>query len=103
MAMMATSTPACNKFIAVVWRSKSKRLDLLRHHYAVENINRWIDEGFGFDAKLFYLSKSMGHSTVECTKYYYSLVPGMAEILEEKTGSDFESIVPEVDYEESDE
>jgi site-specific recombinase XerD len=75
----------------------------LRHHYAVENINRWTDEGFGFDAKLFYLSKSMGHSTVECTKYYYSLVPGMAEILEEKTGSDFESIVPEVDYEESDE
>ena len=75
----------------------------LRHHYAIENINRWTDEGFGFDAKLFYLSKSMGHSTVESTKYYYSLVPGMAEILKEKTGIDFESIVPEVDYEKSDE
>lgn len=75
----------------------------LRHHYAIENINRWTDEGFGFDAKLFYLSKSMGHSTLESTKYYYSLVPGMADILEEKTGTDFESIVPEVDYEESDE
>ena len=73
----------------------------LRHHYAIENINRWTDEGFGFDAKLLYLSKSMGHSTVESTKYYYSLVPGMAEILEEKTGADFESIVPDVDYEES--
>ena len=75
----------------------------LRHHYAIENINRWTDEGFGFDAKLLYLSKSMGHSTVESTKYYYSLVPGMAEILEEKTGRDFESILPEVDYEESNE
>ena len=74
----------------------------LRHHYAIENINRWTDEGFGFDAKLLYLSKSMGHSTLESTKYYYSLVPGMADILEEKTGMDFESIVPEVDYEESD-
>jgi integrase len=73
----------------------------LRHHYAIENINRWTDEGFGFDAKLLYLSKSMGHSTLESTKYYYSLVPGMADILEEKTGRDFESIVPEVDYEES--
>jgi len=74
----------------------------LRHHYAIENINRWTSEGFGFDAKLFYLSKSMGHSTLESTKYYYSLVPGMAGILEEKTGMDFERIVPEVDYEESD-
>jgi len=75
----------------------------LRHHYAIENINRWTDEGFGFDAKLLYLSKSMGHSTLESTRYYYSLVPGMAEILEEKTGGDFENIVPEVDYEASDE
>lgn len=75
----------------------------LRHHYAIENINRWTDEGFGFDAKLLYLSKSMGHKTLESTKYYYSLVPGLADILEEKTGMDFESIVPEVDYEESDE
>ncbi len=74
-----------------------------RHHYAIENINRWTDAGFGFDAKLLYLSKSMGHSTLESTKYYYSLVPGMADILEKKTGIDFESILPEVDYEESDE
>ena len=75
----------------------------LRHHYAIENINRWTDEGFGFDAKLLYLSKSMGHSTLESTKYYYSLVPRMADILEEKTGMDFESILPEVDYEKSNE
>ena len=73
----------------------------LRHHYAIENINRWTDEGFGFDAKLLYLCKSMGHSTLESTRYYYSLVPGMADILEEKTGRDFESILPEVDYEKS--
>jgi integrase len=75
----------------------------LRHHYAIENINHWTDEGFGFDARLLYLSKSMGHRTLESTKYYYSLVPRIADILEEKTGMDFERIVPEVDYEESDE
>ena len=74
----------------------------LRHHYAIENINHWTGEGFGFDAKLLYLSKSMGHSTLESTKYYYSLVPAIADILEEKTGMDFQSIIPEVDYEESD-
>ena len=73
----------------------------LRHHYAIENINRWTDEGFGFDAKLLYLGKSMGHSTLEATKYYYGLVPKIADILEEKTKMDFENIVPEVDCEES--
>jgi integrase len=71
----------------------------LRHHYAVTNINKWIGEGFNFDDKLLYLSKSMGHYDVESTKYYYSLVPGFADILEEQTNADFEDIVPEVDYE----
>jgi len=73
----------------------------LRHHYAIENINRWTDEGFGFEQKLLYLSKSMGHRTLESTKYYYSLVPRIAGILEENTGVDFDSILPEVDYEKS--
>jgi len=68
----------------------------LRHHYAVVNINSWTDEGFGFDAKLLYLSKSMGHSIVESTKYYYSLVPGMADILQAHSESDV--VIPEVDY-----
>lgn len=75
----------------------------LRHHYATENINHWTDEGFGFEAKLLYLSKSMGHSTLESTKYYYSLVPALTEILEEKTSMDDHNMIPEVEYEESDE
>lgn len=72
-----------------------------RHHYAVENINRWTEEGFGFDARLLYLSKSMGHRTLESTKYYYSLVPGLADILEVRTRESFDGILPEVDDEES--
>jgi len=72
----------------------------LRHHYATENINQWIGEGFEFDSKLLYLSKSMGHSTLESTRYYYSLVPTMADILEKMSGRDFDDIVPEVDDEE---
>ena len=70
-----------------------------RHHYATQNINRWTDEGFAFDDKFTYLSKSMGHYDIESTKYYYSLTPGFANILEEKTNVDFEDIVPEVEYE----
>jgi integrase len=68
----------------------------LRHNYAVENINTWTDEGFGFDDKLLYLSKSMGHCNVESTKYYYNLVPSMADILQAHSDSDV--VIPEVDY-----
>ena len=73
----------------------------LRHNYAIENINQWVGYGFGFDAKLLYLSKSMGHSTVESTKYYYSLVPVMSDIIENLSGQYFDDIVPEVYDEES--
>lgn len=72
----------------------------LRHNYAVENINQWIGEGFEFFSKLVYLSKSMGHASLESTKYYFHLVPAMADILLELTGHDFDDIVPEADYEE---
>lgn len=72
----------------------------LRHNYAVENINQWTGEGFEFYSKLVYLSKSMGHGSLESTKYYFHLVPAMADILSELTGRDFDNIVPEVDHEE---
>jgi hypothetical protein len=58
-----------------------------------------MDEGFGFDAKLLYLSKSMGHSKLESTRYYYSLVPGLADILKDRTAETFNSIIPEADDE----
>ena len=67
-----------------------------RHNYATFNINKWVDLGFDFYDKLYYLSKSMGHCSVEHTKYYYSIVPRMSEILEEKSGASFEELVPEV-------
>lgn len=72
----------------------------LRHHYAIQNINSWLDVGFDFHDKLLYLSKSMGHSSLESTKYYYSLVPSLANVIYEKTNEGFDGIVPEVaDYE----
>ena len=68
----------------------------IRHHYAIENINSWIDDGFEFNDKLQYLSKSMGHSSIEATRYYYSIVPRLADTLRDKTESGFNVIVPEV-------
>lgn len=68
----------------------------LRHHYATENINSWVDLGLSFEEMLVYLSKSMGHGDLESTKRYYSLTPVMADIIEEHSGASFDWIVPEV-------
>lgn len=67
-----------------------------RHNYATTNINSWIDSGFEFHDKFVYLSKSMGHTSLESTKYYYSLVPALADILDRKSGAGFDEVVPEV-------
>ena len=70
----------------------------LRHNYAIENINQWIGDGYAFYNKLVILSKSMGHTKLESTKYYFHLVPSLADIIEEVSGASFDDIVPEVDY-----
>ena len=70
----------------------------LRHNYAVQNINHWIASGFEFHDKFLYLSKSMGHSSLESTKYYYSLVPKMAGIMRDCDNDSFNSLVPEVTH-----
>jgi len=67
---------------------------------AVAKLCRWVDEGFGFDDRLLYLSKSMGHTTIESTRYYYSLVPGMSHLLEEHTEDGFNALIPEVNDED---
>lgn len=68
-----------------------------RHHYAAANINQWIGGGFSFDDRLTYLSKSMGHTTLESTRYYYSIVPALSQVLLEKTEAGFNELVPEVE------
>lgn len=43
----------------------------------------------------------MGHSDLESTSYYYSLVPAFADLLKEAAEDAFNEIVPEVaGYEE---
>ena len=72
----------------------------LRHNYAITNINNWTNKGVEFNDKLYYLSKSMGHSNIESTKYYYSLIPRMSDIFKTQVNATFNLLVPEVnDYE----
>jgi site-specific recombinase XerD len=74
----------------------------LRHHYAITNINSWIGLGMATHMRFLSLSKSMGHKDIRNTKYYYSLVPGLADIIEDTTGDTFNRIIPNLqDDEES--
>lgn len=73
----------------------------LRHNYAVENINQWTGDGFEFFDKLVYLSKSMGHVTLESTKGYFHLTHTMSDLILSLSEASFNAIVPEVPHEES--
>ena len=66
----------------------------LRHHFATTNINSWPSQAEKFNRNLLYLSRSMGHSTIETTMYYYSFNPKLAEILKERKNETFNKIIP---------
>lgn len=99
------SDPWVGYFFRKLWFLNNKAYATayeLRHHYAVENINKWIGEGLQTHMRLLSLSKSMGHIDVESTKYYYSLVPGLSDIIENTSQEAFNEIIPNIiDNEES--
>lgn len=68
----------------------------LRHNYAIENIMSWTNAGIEFNSKILALSKSMGHSSIQKTMYYFSIVPALYDKLEELTGKSFDELIPEV-------
>ncbi len=72
----------------------------IRHNYAIENINKWTNRGFEVHDKLVALSKSMGHSTLTSTMYYYSLVPKLAGIIENLSGESYNEIIPDLPNDE---
>ena len=74
----------------------------LRHNYAIENINSWKGDTFGFHESLNNLARSMGHSKIEATLYYYTITPGLYDIISEKSSSSMDEVVKEleVQYEE---
>lgn len=69
----------------------------LRHNYAIENINSWEGNTFGFHESLNNLARSMGHSKIESTLYYYTITPGLYNIISEKTSSSIDEIVKELE------
>ena len=72
----------------------------LRHNYATENINKWTNFGYEVHDKLVSLSRSMGHSLLQNTLYYYSLVPKLYKTIEDLSGNTYNNLIPDLPDEE---
>lgn len=83
------------------YNSAKATVGMLRHHYAIENINSLtgIKQEDTYK-RLLALCKSMGHRTLVSTMWYYSLVPRLADIIDNLSGETYDRIIPELNYDE---
>jgi len=58
-----------------VCRKKSKRLDFLRHAFAVHRLESWYRQGADLGVKLPLLATYMGHKNLISTQWYLHLTP----------------------------
>jgi integrase/recombinase XerD len=72
----------------------------LRHTFVVKRMNQWMKENIPLNSMLPYLSKYLGHSSVEDTFYYYHQIDAAFQIVRSKDNKS-KMIIPEVtDYED---
>lgn len=73
----------------------------LRHTFVVKRINQWMKEDIPLDSMLPYLSKYLGHSSVEDTFYYYHQIDAAFNLVRVKDNKS-KMIIPEVADHEDD-
>ena len=79
---------------AVGFRVHARAYDF-RHHFAFATLNRWVEQDVNVHAMIPYLSRYMGHASLESTFYYLHLVPEFFPTSSEKTKT-LEQLLPEV-------
>lgn len=67
----------------------------LRHTFVVDRMNQWIADGEDMSRMLPYLSRYLGHKTIEETHYYYHLAAAATDIIRSRDTLS-EKIIPEV-------
>lgn len=72
------------------------RVHDFRHVYAVDRLNRWVQENQDLNALYPYLSEYMGHSRYADTDYYLSLVESFYPEMERRLSESNDDILPEV-------
>ena len=69
---------------------------MLRHAYCVACIDGIAARGTEALAELEWVSKAMGHASVEVTvRNYYHIVPSLARLLQERSDPGFDEVIPE--------
>ena len=72
------------------------RIHDLRHTYATERLNRWVEEGVDVSVMYPYFSRYLGHSNFYDTDYYLKLVPSFYPEMNRKMKSLNNQVLPEV-------
>lgn len=95
-----------NKKFKEFWKNTSGATDSryptvhsLRYSFVVKRMNLWMEEGKNLTAMMPYLSKYLGHESVENTYYYYYQIESAFKIVRQKDLLS-DRIIPEVAYEE---
>ncbi len=74
---------------------KKPTVHSLRHTYVVTKMNEWMKAGKNFDALVPYLSRYLGHASVDETQYYYHHVVSAFAIVK-KLDRVADTVIPEV-------
>ena len=73
---------------------KSKRLDFLRHTFAVHRLIQWYEEGANLNAKLPLLVAYLGHEDFSGTQKYLHLTAELFPNLIARMNKQFGSVIP---------
>jgi len=73
----------------------------LRSQYAVTNITKWENHGYELSGKLLFLSRSMGHKSIQSTYGYFHLTPMLTDKLKRNTEKSFNNILPQLPEDEN--
>lgn len=79
--------------------SKYPTVHSLRYSFVITRMNLWMEKGENLTAMMPYLSKYLGHESVENTYYYYHQIESTFKIVRQKDQLS-DRIIPEVSNEE---
>jgi len=74
---------------------KEPTVHALRHSFVVDRLNQWMIEGVSLDVMMPYLSRYLGHTSIEDTMYYYHQVSDAFRVIRQKDQASGK-VIPEV-------
>jgi integrase len=76
---------------------KNPTIHSLRHTYVVMCMNKWMEKGIDIQVMMPYLSRQLGHSSLDGTQYYYHSTVASAKIIK-KIDSSSNKIIPQINH-----